>query len=81
MLSMGFSLCSSEAMKSKITEFRPDFKPGARIRGKIRVVKVSYVSVLDASQRLSRAVAMLLNELTTRNEDKHPDNRGGDRKA
>lgn len=67
-------------MKKYATQFQSDFKSRARIRGKIRVIKVSHVSVPDASRRLSRAITMLLNDIITSNEDKHPDNRDRDRK-
>lgn len=64
-----------------MTEFQSDFKSAARTRGKIRVVKVSYVSTPDADRRLSRAITMLLNGIIKSNEDKHLDNRGRDRKG
>jgi len=81
LMSMGFSLCPSGAMKNDTTQFQPDFKSRAKSRQMVLVVKVSYVPVSNASQRLSRAIAMLLNDLTTSNEDEHQHDRDRDHKA
>ncbi len=80
-MSMGLFFSPSGAMKKYATQFQSDFKSRARIRGKIRVVKVSCVSAPDASRRLSRAITMLLSNLTTSSEDEHQHDRDKDHKA
>jgi hypothetical protein len=78
---MGLSLCPSRAMKNDTTQFKPGFKSRAKSRQMVLAVKVRYIPVPNASQRLSRAITMLLSDIIKSNEDKHPDKRGRERKA
>ena len=81
LMSMGLSLCPSGAMKKDTTQFQPGFKSRAKNRPMVLVVKVSYVPVSNASQRLSRAIGMLLNDLTTSNDNEYQHDRDKDHEA